>query len=150
VLLVSHDRRFLDEVVTQTLAADGDGVWREYVGGYGDWLAQRPRPAAVAGAAPAAAAPAAATAARPAGRTTSKLSFRESRELAQLPLEIEALEQEHAAILERMSGPDYHRQGGERMRADRLRIAAIAERLPAAYERWAELEARAASPLSSR
>ncbi len=141
VLLVSHDRRFLDEVVTQTLAAEGDGTWREYVGGYTEWLAQRPAPKSSPGVSPAQRAPSPAKAA-----AATKLSYKEMRELAQLPAEIEALEQEQRDLAERMSEPDYHRQGAASIKADLQRIEGIERRLPAAYERWAELDARASTP----
>jgi ATP-binding cassette subfamily F protein uup len=151
VLLVSHDRRFLDEVVTQTLAAEGDGTWREYVGGYTEWLAQRPAARTSSEPSPAARAatplkmgvgPREASGTKPA----SKLSYKESRELVLLPAEIEALEQEQRDLTERMSAPDYHRQGAARIKADLQRIEQIERRLPMAYERWAELDARACGP----
>jgi len=146
VLLVSHDRRFLDNVVTQTLAAEGDGRWKEYVGGYSDWLEQRPRslePVARA------AAVAAERGTRPAeGRVEgkpAKLSYKETRELAQLPAQIEALEVEQRAINERMSQSGYHRQGTAQIRSDGQRLTEIEQQLAAAFDRWAELEARAAA-----
>jgi ATP-binding cassette subfamily F protein uup len=151
VLLVSHDRRFLDEVVTQTLAAEGDGTWREYVGGYSEWLAQRPAPKAPSEPSPAAriasplkmgVGPREASGTKPA----SKLSYKESRELVLLPAEIEALEQEQRDLAARMSEPDYHRQGAAQIKADLQRIEQIERRLPMAYERWAELDARASAP----
>jgi ATPase subunit of ABC transporter with duplicated ATPase domains len=82
LLLVSHDRAFLDNVVTQTLAVEGDGQWREYVGGYGDWLRQRPAPVEEK------------TAGKPPRETVAaitqkpriKLSFKERRELEALPV----------------------------------------------------------------
>jgi ATP-binding cassette subfamily F protein uup len=142
VLLVSHDRRFLDNVVTQTLAAEGGGRWREYVGGYSDWLEQRPapRPSPVRETAPAART----DAARP-KQVPTKLSYKETRELEQLPAQIEALEIEQREINERMASPDYHLQGAAQMRADGLRLAAIETELAACFDRWAELEARAAA-----
>ena len=79
VLLVSHDRAFLDNVVTQTLAAEGDGSWRQYVGGYADWLRQRPAPAATAEERPLTQAPA------PRAKPRTKLSYKEERELSSLP-----------------------------------------------------------------
>jgi ATP-binding cassette subfamily F protein uup len=143
VLLVSHDRRFLDNVVTQTLAAEGDGRWKEYVGGYSDWLEQKPREA---GPSPR---PSPASAGeggrRPGEGKPTKLSYKETRELAQLPAQIEALETEQRAINERMSDPEYHRQGATRMKADGARLAEIEQQLATAFDRWAELEARAAA-----
>jgi ATP-binding cassette subfamily F protein uup len=142
VLLVSHDRRFLDEVVTQTLAAEGDGAWREYVGGYSDWLHQRPAPE------PSPGPRADADSARPASvraqptKPAAKLSYRETRELEQLPLRIEALENEQQELTARMSAADYHAQGPERIREDLLRSEAIEGELDAAFVRWSELDAR--------
>ncbi|MDH5175090.1 MAG: ATP-binding cassette domain-containing protein [Gammaproteobacteria bacterium] len=145
LLLVSHDRTFLDNVVTQVLAPLGDGRWREYVGGYSDWVRQRP-------AVPPS--PAVAGEGRGEGRRETikpssaekkaavKLSFKESRELEQLPLQIEALETEQRALAAAMSGAEYHRRGGEQMRKDAERATAIEQELEAAFERWAELDAR--------
>jgi ATP-binding cassette subfamily F protein uup len=139
LLLVSHDRRFLDNVVTQVLAAEGDGRWREYVGGYSDWLRQRPPPAAPAAAPrrePAAAPPGALTPAR------AKLSFKENRELAALPAEIERLEQEQQELTARMGSATYHQLGAAQIKADRERLAAIGQELEHKFTRWAELDAR--------
>jgi ATP-binding cassette subfamily F protein uup len=146
VLLVSHDRRFLDEVVTQTLAAEGDGTWREYVGGYSEWLEQRPapRPSPLPSPGPrpeAASARPKAVQAAPT-KPAAKLSYREARELEQLPSRIEALEKEQHELTARMSAADYHAQGPERIRADRLRSEAIDHELEAAFARWAEIDAR--------
>jgi ATP-binding cassette subfamily F protein uup len=144
VLLVSHDRAFLDNVVTQTVAPEGGGRWREYVGGYSDWLAQRPAPVASAEATatprPAQPSPRTAREARPA-----KLSYKESRELAELPARIEALEVEQREMNERMSRTDYHRQGAAQIRADGLRLEEIEAELATAFDRWTELEARIAA-----
>ena len=141
LLLVSHDRKFLDNVVTQTLVSEGDGRWREYVGGYSDWIAQRPEPAAPA-ASPAAIARAEAP--RPKERS-AKLSFKEQRELEALPAELEALEQEQIALGERMAAPDYYKQGAEALRADRARASEIEALLAERLERWVDLESRAAA-----
>ncbi|HEX4882900.1 MAG TPA: ATP-binding cassette domain-containing protein, partial [Casimicrobiaceae bacterium] len=140
LLLVSHDRAFLDNIATQSLVAEGDGVWREYAGGYTDVLAQRPPPAVVAPAGPAAPA-------RPDGRRERApkpgLTFREQRELAALPDEIEALEAEQHALTERMCAPGYHQQPPEALRHDRQRAEAIEHALAAKFERWAALDAKA-------
>jgi len=136
VLLVSHDRRFLDNIVTQVLAPEGAGIWREYVGGYSDWMRSR------ASAAPASTAPASARASparEPRART--KLSYKEERELAGLPAQIEALEQEQSALTSRMGAPDYYREGVERLKADRARATAIQALLVEHFARWEALEA---------
>jgi ATP-binding cassette subfamily F protein uup len=144
LLLVSHDRRFLDNVVTQTLAAEGNGVWREYAGGYSDYLQQRP-PLAVGRANEASQKPARRAARnRSAGetpvKTRTRLSYKEERELAALPEEIESLEREQTELSARMSEPDYHRLGGERLRGDRKRLAALEELLLEKFARWESLE----------
>ncbi len=133
LLLVSHDRRFLDNVVTQTLAFEGSGRWREYVGGYTDWVAQRPAPA------PSRTAPS-----KPAvpvrEKVKTRLSYKEQRELAALPEEIEALEREQGEINTRMSSGDYHRQGAEKIREDRKRLEEIETLLLEKFARWEVLE----------
>jgi ATP-binding cassette subfamily F protein uup len=133
VLLVSHDRRFLDSIVTQTLAPEGGGGWREYVGGYSDWLAQR-TPAAPTRT------PARKPAALPRERARTKLSYKEERELAALPQDIEALEREQAELTARMSRPEYYREGAERVREDGARVQAIESLLAEKFARWEALE----------
>ncbi len=141
LLLVSHDRAFLDNVVTQTLVAEGNGKWQEYVGGYSDWLAQR-RPIA-----PAPAKQKAESRRDDARRSTptqarNKMSQKETRELTQLPGEIEALEQQQQALTARMSSGDYHKQGSEQIKAD-LQLASDLERqMTEKFARWEELEAK--------
>ena len=148
VLLVSHDRRFLDNVVTQTLAAEGGGRWKEYVGGYSDWLEQRPSlqpsPTTLRPPAPAETSADRHEGGRGAGKP-AKLSYKETRELAQLPAQIEALETEQREINARMSSADYHKQGAQRIKTDGTRLAEIEQQLATAFDRWAELEARAAA-----
>jgi ATP-binding cassette subfamily F protein uup len=134
LLLVSHDRRFLDNVVTQTLASEGNGVWREYVGGYSDWLRQRPsKPAAQdrrEKEAPAVAAP-----------RKKKMSYKDERALALLPAEIEALEKEQAELHASMASADYHRRTADQQRDDRRRIGEIEALLAEKFARWEALEA---------
>ena len=138
LLLVSHDRRFLDNVVTQTIAAEGDGSWGEYVGGYSDWLRQRRKPATPPGAKPVPRTPTPAPAAAPKART--KMSFKEQRELDALPREIESLEQEQSELTTLMSTPEYHRQGPDKMRTDGKRLEDIEALLQTKYARWEALE----------
>ena len=144
LLLVSHDRRFLDNVVTQTLAAEGNGEWREYVGGYSDWLQQRRQPKAAARATAPAKAASAAAAAKPGiaqpEKPRKKLGFKEQRELAMLPGEIEALEREQGELTARMSSPDYHRAGATQLRDDRKRAEEIETLLLEKFSRWESLE----------
>ena len=137
LLLVSHDRVFLDNVVTQTLAAEGGGLWREYAGGYSDY--ERQRPATVVDTVPR-------EPRKEAGRGISgakarvKLTYKETRELEALPGEIEALEAEQQALAAKMSEPDYFRQGPDALRADRARAAEIEALLMEKLERWHALE----------
>jgi ATP-binding cassette subfamily F protein uup len=140
LLVVSHDRAFLDNIATQTLAAEGDGTWREYVGGYSDWLAQRSAPVhAEAPATPARTVPASRTRTPPRVR----LTFNEKRELEALPAELEALEREQHALSERMCAPDYHRQDVDAIKADRRRAEEIERLLTVRFERWGALDAKA-------
>jgi ABC transport system ATP-binding/permease protein len=148
VFLVSHDRRFLDNVVTSTLAWEGDpafggraGLWREYEGGYEDWKQQRER-SRVAPAPPVAVVPHAAAPQRSATRT--KLSYKEQRELDALPARIEALEAEQGEITARLASVDLYKQEPHRVAELRARHDAIEAELLAALERWERLESQAA------
>jgi len=138
LLLVSHDRAFLDAIATQSLVAEGDGLWREYAGGYSDWLAQRPAPVAPAPVAPTAPAPSA-----PRRGERVKLTFNEQRELAALPAELEALENEQAALLTRMSAAGYHATAPAQMKADAERAGEVERLLEEKLARWMILEDKA-------
>ena len=143
LLVVSHDRAFLDNVVTQTLVAEGDGVWREYVGGYSDWMAHRTariRDAAAATTTSATQDKAVTRIGRP---PAVKLTFKEQRELAALPAELEALEREQHALTATMCAPDYHKHDAAAMKADRARAEDVEHLLAQKFERWAALDARA-------
>jgi ABC transport system ATP-binding/permease protein len=133
LLLVSHDRAFVDSVVTQTLAPLGAGRWREHAGGYSDWAAQRPAASAAEPARPAAP--------ERAPRTRARLSFKEQRELDSLPDEIEALEQEQGALVRRMGEPEYRYSDAGTMATDGQRVAEIERLLMERLERWEALEA---------
>ncbi|MFK3647731.1 ATP-binding cassette domain-containing protein [Lysobacter enzymogenes] len=140
LLLVSHDRDFLDNVVTSTLVMEGDGAVGEYVGGYSDWLRQRPV-AAVAGK-PAAAQPAAAAPA-PAPEPAApkrKLSYKDARELEQLPQRIESLETRLAELSEQMNQPAFYQRDSAAINAHNAEIAKTQAELEQAYARWAELD----------
>ena len=138
LLVVSHDRAFLDNVATQTLVAEGNGVWREYVGGYSDWLDQRPAP-------PAAPLPQPAKAVVQRARAPSRvrLTFTERRELDSLPAELESLEREQHELSQRMCANDYHRQSVDVIKGDRRRAEEIERLLNVRFERWGELDAKA-------
>jgi ATP-binding cassette subfamily F protein uup len=139
VLLVSHDRVFLDNVVTSTFAFEGDGAVREYVGGYEDWLRQRALPAVPAESKP----PAAARTTDARSDGPKKLSYNEQREFEGLPARIEALEVEQQALSTRVSGPDFYREPAADITTALTRLDAVATEIAAAYRRWDELDARA-------
>ncbi|MHB8078622.1 MAG: ATP-binding cassette domain-containing protein [Candidatus Krumholzibacteriia bacterium] len=136
LLIVSHDRTLLDRVVTGTLALTGDGSVEETVGGYSDWLERRPSsaiPAPVRRPTPA----------RPAADRPRRLTFRERRELAELPAAIERLEAEQTAVHARLADPELYRSAAGEVPRLRARLAAAEAALAAAYARWEELEALA-------
>ncbi|MEW6023522.1 MAG: ATP-binding cassette domain-containing protein [Pseudomonadota bacterium] len=148
VFLVSHDRTFLDNVVTQVIVAEGQGQWREYVGGYSDWervKAIEPKAAAPAPAAPKAApAPVAeAPAAANASAKKVKLSYKEQRELEELPKLIASLEDEQALITAQLNAPDFYKTNPADARRINARYSEIDEQLMEALERWEQIEARA-------
>jgi ATP-binding cassette subfamily F protein uup len=147
LLLVSHDRDFLDHVVTSTLVFQGNGHVAEYAGGYSDWVRQRPAPAPTVPSTPArkTASSSASTTSR-AGKPASKprkLSFRESAELAELPDRIDALERERDELYLSLADPVLLRDGAA-VSAARARLAALEAELARANERWEALETIAA------
>jgi ATP-binding cassette subfamily F protein uup len=144
VLLVSHDRAFLDSVVTQILVFEGEGRVCEYAGGYEDNRASiRARAVAQHGALAAANAKTAAPAVAPA-LPKKKLGYQETRELAALPDRISAMENEHAELQERLADPALYRGEPELIKTLQTRLAGLEGDLAAAYVRWEALEARAA------
>ena len=141
LLLVSHDRAFLDNVVTSTLVFEGTGKFVEYAGGYSDWEQyQRQIPAApkiVKTTDPLTAHPDA----RKSETRARKLTYKEQRELEGLPGKIESLEAEQQSIHARMSDPNFYRQAGDAIAAARDRLKLIERELEASYQRWQELDA---------
>ena len=138
VLLVSHDREFLNNIVTSTIVFEGDGRLVEYVGGYDDWLRQ-------------------CTLSSPGGTEKAKnkekpeksrpqrerlrtLTFREKKEIETLPALIESMEAERAGLYETLADPDLYRQNGSRIPKAKARITELDKEIPAAYERWELLE----------
>ncbi|MDP1983500.1 MAG: ATP-binding cassette domain-containing protein [Sulfuritalea sp.] len=155
VFLVSHDRAFLDNVVTQTIASEGGGQWKEYVGGYSDWLRQRPAGGAARfdatggpDAKPGSRVPGgtqsagAGETAKPKPAERKKLSFKEQRELEQLPDRIAALEAEQGALLARMADPAFYQGPAEAQRDVQARLAKVNAEIDAALLRWEALEAK--------
>lgn len=148
VFLVSHDRRFLDNVVTSTIVNEGDGRWREYEGGVQDWLTQSKRAAAINEAnkskqAPApVAAPAPAPAPAPVVASKKKLSYKEQRELDELPAKVAALEAEQVQLNALLNGTELYGQGAARIAEVTARAGDIDTELLALMERWEALEAK--------
>ncbi len=141
VFLVSHDREFLDNVVTSTIVSEGDGRWREYEGSVQDWLTQSQRAVELARSAepkPAASKPAAADSAAPAAPRGGKrkLSYKEQRELDALPALIESLETEQTAIQAELADGTLYSSDLERALALQARDTEIEEALMTALERW--------------
>jgi ATP-binding cassette subfamily F protein uup len=165
LLLVSHDRVFLDDVVTSTLVFEGEGRIQEYVGGYHDWVRQRDA-AMSSDAAVSRRFPSTQHESRHVARTRDsgegvndaadglqtvpsaavhkrKLSYKEQRELHELPARIEALEQEQRALEARISGPDFYKSSRAEIEAALARVDPLAKALLDAYARWHDLESRA-------
>ena len=153
LLLVSHDRAFIDNVVTSTLVFEGAGTLNEYVGGYSDWLRQR-RPAKPAGktaaaraTAPApAAAPARAVPPQPAAASPKarKLSYKDQRELEAIPQAIQRLETEQTELTAAVANPELFRRSPTEAAAAVARLESVVRELEQTFARWEELEAPAA------
>jgi ATP-binding cassette subfamily F protein uup len=144
VLIVSHDRTFLDNVVTQSVVFEGDGKLTEIVGGYADWLAWRQRQQRTAPESTQAAGSRAAAQPAPAKATPkSKLSYKEARELEALPAQLEALEAEQAQIAERLADPALYQSSPQEAAVLHSRSEAIEAELLDALARWEALEAKA-------
>jgi ATP-binding cassette subfamily F protein uup len=142
VFLVSHDRMFLDNVVTQVIVAEGEGHWREFVGGYTDWERVRDTiPAAKAAAKPVARSAEPTAAAAPAA-AKKKLSYKEQRELDELPKLIAALEDEQTALTLQLTDPDFYKKNAAEAKRVNTRIEQIEVELLAALEKWEAIEAR--------
>ncbi|OGS94168.1 MAG: ABC transporter ATP-binding protein [Gallionellales bacterium RIFCSPLOWO2_12_FULL_57_18] len=143
LFLVSHDRAFLDNVVTQVIAFEGDGKLIEYAGGYEDWVRVKKYQAAVAVAKPAAPTPPrAAVAPAEKSKAISKLSYKEARELEELPKRIEALEREQNDIAAHLADGTIYRSDAGRAKQLQTRSEEIDAEISAAMARWEELEGR--------
>jgi ABC transport system ATP-binding/permease protein len=141
ILMVSHDRAFLNNVVTSTIVFEGRGRLQEYVGGYDDWLRQRTEQYAPLKTAPR-------EQKQKKGkppRDKQKLSYKEIRELEALPLKIEALEEEKQRLLETLNSPAFYvNRDADKINRTNDRLKALEEELEGAYEHWDELESLAA------
>jgi ATP-binding cassette subfamily F protein uup len=146
LLLVSHDRDFLDQVVTSTLVMEGEGRVAEYVGGYSDWVRQRstaPAPTASALARSPVAVPVV-TALLAAAPPRRRLGQKEARELEKLPAQVELIEARIASLVARTQEPDFYRRDGAAIAAHNVELASAQAELEAAYARWQALEDPAA------
>ncbi len=149
LLLVSHDRAFLDEVVTSTLVFEGDGKIGDYVGGYSDWQAELKKQAArksePKGAARTAEASSPAAGKNPggnAGQPLKKLNNKERAELDTLPARIEALETEQAELAAKLADPIFYKTAGAKFAEVKSRLETVEREHAAAFARWEELESR--------
>ena len=142
LFLVSHDRAFLDNVVTQTIAPEGDGVWHEYAGGYQDWAdyQSRRRAEAPAGAEKRVPEPVVAVIPKVRADGKRKLSYKETRELEELPGRIAALEDEQKTITKRLEDPSLYQSEPLEAQQLSMRLSEIDEELLALLERWEVLE----------
>jgi ATP-binding cassette subfamily F protein uup len=137
LLLVSHDREFLNNVVTSTLVLGGGGAVREFVGGYDDWLQQ----AAGESSAAQAVERGVAEKGRPQKERVRKMSFKDERELEALPERIAALEEEQGQLHVRLSDPEFYKSAGTEIATINARLAELEAELAVTYQRWEELEA---------
>jgi ATP-binding cassette subfamily F protein uup len=140
LLLVSHDRAFVDHVVTSTLVFEGRGRVQEYVGGYADWLRQRRHveeaPSSTRRTAPV-------PSARGGGEPPGKPSYREQRELEQLPAQIDAMEAEQERLKTAVAAPEFYREPAATIHGTLARLEELEQALLDAYARWDELDTRA-------
>ncbi|MGR9100131.1 MAG: ATP-binding cassette domain-containing protein [Gammaproteobacteria bacterium] len=140
LLLVSHDRQFLDNVVTSVLVFEGDGVVNEYVGGYADWQRQNSLKQSTN---PESGSTRSVKQEKTAATKKTKLSYKEQKELEQLPGLIEQLEARQDEINERVNSPDFYRRGQDEVKAVLEELNGLGQRLEKAYRRWSELETMA-------
>ncbi len=142
LLLVSHDRAFLDNVVTSCVVFESDGDIREYVGGYSDWLRQRTAPEAAPAVKPK---PAPAAPPKPSKPAAGKLSYNERRELEQLPARIEQLEQRQRELHDLTADPAFYKQDATVVARQLEELKRLEAELEMNYGRWEALEGRTSS-----
>ena len=143
LFLVSHDRAFLDNVVTQVIAFEGDGKLMEYVGGYEDWVRVKKFKAAQPTPQRENLAKQTTAVVPPKAKTTSKLSFKDARELEEIPQRISALEREQEEITAALSVSNLYRDNPSHAKQLQLRTAVLEEELLQVMTRWEELESKA-------
>jgi len=142
LLLVSHDRAFIDRVVSSLLVLEGDGTVRDFVGGYSDWARWRDARDAARASSAAAAAAAAAESSRNAEPVKRRLSFKEQRELTELPRRLETLDAERSALLAETQDANFYSRPHAEVAAKLQALGDLEARIEAAFARWSELESR--------
>lgn len=141
LILVSHDRRFLDNVVTEVLAPEGKGLWREYVGGYSDWQHYKPKEEPIEKKEE----PDAKPVSRKPRQTKIKLTYKENKELESLPEQLMQLEAQRDALLAAMSAPDYYTTHiAQEIKEQNETVQQLEEQINLGYQRWEELEEKKA------
>ena len=141
LILVSHDRRFLDNVVTEVLAPEGKGLWREYVGGYSDWQHYKPKEEPIEKKEE----PDAKPVSRKPRQTKIKLTYKENKELESLPEQLMQLEAQRDALLAAMSAPDYYTtHSAQEIKEQNETVQQLEEQINLGYQRWEELEEKKA------
>jgi len=144
LLVISHDREFLDNVVTSTLVFEGNGQIGDYVGGYSDWKREMDAATAATVSAPARNLPVrAGIGQKPAGKNSAKVGGKERKELEALPARIEALEREQAELAEKLADPAFYKSDAARVTAVKQKLEALEKEHAQAFARWEELEAAA-------
>lgn len=137
LILVSHDRRFLDNVVTEVLAPEGKGLWREYVGGYSDWQHYKPKEEPIEKKEE----PDAKPVSRKPRQTKIKLTYKENKELESLPEQLMQLEAQRDALLAAMSAPDYYTtHSAQEIKGQNEAVQDLDNQINRGYQRWEELE----------
>ncbi|HVF85809.1 MAG TPA: ATP-binding cassette domain-containing protein [Abditibacteriaceae bacterium] len=155
LLIVSHDRAFLNNVATSTIAPLGDGKWRETIGGYDDYIRQSQNDKTALEARNASQKPAVKTSTTKQETTKTstsrprKMSFKETRELQELPSRIEKLEAEHAALIESLGNPELYKSNPAEAAQSSTRLAQIEAETTVAFARWEELEAMQTANLNT-
>ena len=144
ILVVSHDRVFLDHLVTSTMVLEGDGKVGEFVGGYEDWLRQRAGKTGTTGTTSTnrSNANVAAGLQSGGGSKSAKLSYKEKREFEELPSRIAALEGERDGLRARIAGPEFYKEGADAITAAMARLDAVGVEIETAYARWDDLDSR--------
>jgi len=137
LIMVSHDREFLNNVVTSTIVFEGDGQVKEYIGGYDDWIKQRKDTIQTIDKRPQ---KSKSPKTEKNNNSVQKLSYKEKRELEQLPNQIEKLEKQQKEIYEKLGNPDFYQKNGDEISRMSDQLSDLEEQLKTAYDKWEKLE----------